>query len=302
MGSAAEQARAALAALMGQPDEFSQQLEYTDRSVCRSYLCGPCPVTLVENTKLDAGPCNKVHSDGLREKYQEAVKRGAATYDNEWYRHLKEYIDECDRKVARARKRLEQTQELPEDLMAEGLAVQNMVEVIVNKTDRAEELREEGKLEESSKLFAEIEEHKKVQAVAAAEFKSKLPSGNLQQQSLRVCDTCSCMLSIVDNDERLVDHFKGRQHAGMQEIRKLAKAAEESARQQRDRPRDRERERSRDRGDRRDRDRNRDKDRDRSRRDGHRDRDRRDRDRDNRDRRSRDDRDRRSRDRDRDRK
>jgi hypothetical protein len=46
-------------------------------------------------------------------------------------------------------------------------------------------------------------------------FKEKLPPGNNQRSTLRVCMCCSVMLSIVDNDDRLQEHFRGKQHLAM---------------------------------------------------------------------------------------
>ena len=40
-----------------------------------------------------------------------------------------------------------------------------------------------------------------------------------QQQKLRVCDICSALLGIHDNDRRLVDHFGGKLHLGFITIR-----------------------------------------------------------------------------------
>ncbi|WZZ42976.1 hypothetical protein YC2023_039235 [Brassica napus] len=36
--------------------------KYYDRDVCRLYLSGLCPRDLFQLTKMDMGPCPKVHS------------------------------------------------------------------------------------------------------------------------------------------------------------------------------------------------------------------------------------------------
>ncbi|KAJ6383852.1 hypothetical protein OIU78_027199, partial [Salix suchowensis] len=43
--------------------------KYYDRDVCRLYLVGLCPHELFQLTKMDMGPCPKVHSLQLRKKY-----------------------------------------------------------------------------------------------------------------------------------------------------------------------------------------------------------------------------------------
>uniref|UniRef100_A0A915EVW7 Luc7-like protein 3 n=1 Tax=Ditylenchus dipsaci TaxID=166011 RepID=A0A915EVW7_9BILA len=39
------------------------------------------------------------------------------------------------------------------------------------------------------------------------------------QQRLRVCDACGAQLNILDHESRLADHFGGKMHLGMVEIR-----------------------------------------------------------------------------------
>lgn len=39
------------------------------------------------------------------------------------------------------------------------------------------------------------------------------------QQRLRVCETCGAQLNILDHETRLQDHYGGKMHLGMIEIR-----------------------------------------------------------------------------------
>jgi hypothetical protein len=43
--------------------------KYYDRDVCRLFLAGLCPHDLFQLTKMDLGPCPKVHSLQLRKEY-----------------------------------------------------------------------------------------------------------------------------------------------------------------------------------------------------------------------------------------
>jgi len=53
-------------------------------------------------------------------------------------------------------------------------------------------------------------------------------AGASGHQKLRVCETCGAMLSVLDSDKRLADHFGGKMHLGYHELRKLlATMAEE---------------------------------------------------------------------------
>ncbi|KAI5428401.1 hypothetical protein KIW84_033404 [Lathyrus oleraceus] len=81
--------------------------KYYDRDVCRLYLVGLCPHELFQLTKMDMGPCPKVHSLQLRKEYEEARGKGIDNYERELEDVIDKLIGECDRKIGRALKRLE---------------------------------------------------------------------------------------------------------------------------------------------------------------------------------------------------
>ena len=97
--------------LMSGPGTRGPQLSITDPKVCRSYLVGTCPHDLFTNTKQDIGACPKVHSEPLKIEYDaaddEQKKRWAFEYD--YMRDMRKYIDECDRRIDAAQRRLEKT-------------------------------------------------------------------------------------------------------------------------------------------------------------------------------------------------
>ncbi|KAK6915770.1 Luc7-related [Dillenia turbinata] len=81
--------------------------KYYDRDVCRLFLVGLCPHELFQLTKMDMGPCPKVHSLQLRKEYEEAKAKGLDNYDRDLEDVIDRLIVECDRKITRALKRLE---------------------------------------------------------------------------------------------------------------------------------------------------------------------------------------------------
>ncbi|KAL7252384.1 hypothetical protein ACSBR1_007050 [Camellia fascicularis] len=81
--------------------------KYYDRDVCRLFLVGLCPHELFQLTKMDMGPCPKVHSLQLRKEYEEAKAKGIDNYDRDLADVIDRLIVECDRKITRALKRLE---------------------------------------------------------------------------------------------------------------------------------------------------------------------------------------------------
>lgn len=56
---------------------------------------------------MDLGPCSKVHSLQLRKEYEEAKAKKKDNYDRDLEDCLEKHIIECDRKIQRALKRLE---------------------------------------------------------------------------------------------------------------------------------------------------------------------------------------------------
>eukprot|EP01125_Pyxidicula_operculata_P019257 TRINITY_DN696_c0_g1_i9.p1 TRINITY_DN696_c0_g1~~TRINITY_DN696_c0_g1_i9.p1 ORF type:complete len:295 (+),score=56.67 TRINITY_DN696_c0_g1_i9:1209-2093(+) len=244
--------------------------------------------------------------------YEEQRKFKDYGYEKLLARRLDDIIRDCDKLIERQDKKLK-------DLESEKLENDPISRQIAELQQQAEKLGEEGNVDEYMKKNAEIEQLK--QKRHQQQLNIQIPTGaageviqqhgtQSQQQKLRVCEVCACLLSKFDSDKRLADHFTGRTHVGYQNVRQKLeelKAAgfapdrsdpkDDYSSKSRDNDRDRDRERDRDR---RDRDRDRDRDYDRDRRDRSR---RDDRDRDRRDRRYRDrdyERDRRDRDRDRD--
>jgi LUC7 N_terminus len=84
---------------------------FTDPRVCRSYLVGKCPHELFENTKFEQGPCRNQHNPRLRQEYLEAPKRDQYGYEWEYVRVLREYVEECDKRIESSQRRLETTYE-----------------------------------------------------------------------------------------------------------------------------------------------------------------------------------------------
>jgi hypothetical protein len=85
------------------------QLSITDPKVCRSFLVGTCPHDLFTNTKQDLGPCPKVHSEPLKTEYESTKDTAKYGFEYDYMRDLQKYIDECNRRIEAAQRRLEKT-------------------------------------------------------------------------------------------------------------------------------------------------------------------------------------------------
>ncbi|KAJ6858700.1 RNA-binding protein Luc7-like 2 isoform X2 [Populus alba x Populus x berolinensis] len=324
--------------------------KYYDRDVCRLYLVGLCPHELFQLTKMDMGPCPKVHSLQLRKEYEESRAKGVDNYELELENVIDKLIVECDKKIGRALKRLEdedakaaiaisvtevtqnaevselsklikeklkevdkydlegktdfkiQVLEEVEKFRTERAEKQSALlleafnkdraslpapmlappppppmplptpdprtqEMINEKLKKAEDLGEQGMVDEAQKALEEAEALKKLparQEPTADSTKYTAADVRITDQKLRVCDICGAFLSVYDSDRRLADHFGGKLHLGYMQIReKLTELQENKHRKgdrhddqrsrERSRDRDREPSRDRDRGDSRDR-------------------------------------------------
>lgn len=110
---AAEQ-RKLLEQLMGaSATSQASKVSFSDPKLCRSYIAGTCPHILFTNTKQDLGPCPKIHSEALKAEYDAMSEREKSKlgFDYDYIRHLYKYIDECNRVIDSAQRRLKKTPE-----------------------------------------------------------------------------------------------------------------------------------------------------------------------------------------------
>ncbi|XP_047071618.1 putative RNA-binding protein Luc7-like 2 isoform X2 [Lolium rigidum] len=134
--------------------------KYFDRDVCRLFLAGLCPHDLFQLTKMDLGPCPKVHSLQLRKDYEEVKAKGSENFDRELEDMIDRLIVECERKIQRALKRL-----ADEDAKAAiAISVSEDEEVLRLSKEIKEKMKEvdtfdfEGKTDDKIKAMEVVEE------------------------------------------------------------------------------------------------------------------------------------------------
>ncbi|OAE34155.1 hypothetical protein AXG93_1593s1140 [Marchantia polymorpha subsp. ruderalis] len=158
--------RKQLDALMGanrNGDVREVKRKYYDRDVCRLYLTGLCPHDLFQLTKMDLGPCSKIHSLQLRKEYEEAKAKGKDNYDRELEDCLEKHIVECDRKIARALKRLEDDDAGAATAIAVSEVTKSAEAVeytrqIKEKLKEAEYMDLEGRTDDKIRMMEQVEE------------------------------------------------------------------------------------------------------------------------------------------------
>ncbi|KAI9598114.1 hypothetical protein BDF19DRAFT_433549 [Syncephalis fuscata] len=141
-------------ALGGGPQE---NIPFTDKRVCRAYLCGLCPHSLF-TTKMDLGPCSKLHSDKLKEEYEAARKERIENT-------LQQFVRDCDHRIDSARRRLEKP-------AAEGNAAPLLKEIADYTTEIATLTEQVEKLG-NNELHAKVEEITAMKAEKEDELRQK---------------------------------------------------------------------------------------------------------------------------------
>lgn len=224
----AEEQRQLLEQLMGKealisPSVRRRDPEMTSHRVCKSFLVGTCPHDLFVGTKQDLGKCPKLHLEKHKLEYEYRIKRKGEAFpefEYEYYKHLQSYINELDRTIALAMKRLEHTAEekakigeVTKQLETIDTKIGLMIQEINYLTSEQETLKA---LHESIKLNELYGEREKLSETVRNIAENV---GQSSQQKLQVCEGCGAYLSRLDSDRRLADHFVGKIHLGFVQMR-----------------------------------------------------------------------------------
>ena len=110
---------------MGPGASRAPQLSITDSRACRSFLVGTCPHDLFTNTKQDLGTCPKIHSEALKAEYEATKDKSKLGFEYDYLRDMQKYIDECNRRIEAAQRRLEKT---PDEIRQTNNLVSNVLE------------------------------------------------------------------------------------------------------------------------------------------------------------------------------
>ncbi|CAG7853429.1 SubName: Full=Probable U1 snRNP protein {ECO:0000313/EMBL:CCA73169.1} [Serendipita indica DSM 11827] len=165
---------------------------------------------------MDLGACPKSHTDRLKTEFLAAKEKNPndprfEQFQREYESNIFAFVDECDRRIKTAHRRLEKTPE-------ENAKTTNLMREI-GEIELAIQ-GEQGKVEESMKELAAVEALKAEKADKERELQNLTEtSGASGHQKLRVCDVCGAYLSVLDSDRRLADHFGGKLRRMLQQFR-----------------------------------------------------------------------------------
>ncbi|THG95857.1 hypothetical protein EW026_g5867 [Hermanssonia centrifuga] len=176
---------------------------------------------------MDLGACPKSHTERLKTEFLQARETDSnnpifSRFQMEYESNIFAFVDECDRRIRAAHRRLEKT---PEENAKTTNLMREIAEIelaIQGGTEKIETLGEQGKVDESMREMAAIEALKSEKAEKERELQQLTDtSGASGHQKLRVCDVCGAYLSVLDSDRRLADHFGGKMHLGYHELRNM---------------------------------------------------------------------------------
>ncbi|GAA6008951.1 hypothetical protein JCM10207_004038 [Rhodosporidiobolus poonsookiae] len=235
MGRLAEQQRKLLEQLMG-PEALGivqHDISLYDPKLCHPFVAGICPHDLFTNTKMDLGACAKTHSVKLKNEYEDLLKKAEEekdeqqvkifnTFKDDYERVIFSFVEECNRRISAAHRRLEKTPEENNRTTALMREVGELEGAYQAAMAEVEQLGSEGKVEESMTQLTKAEALKAEKQEKERELQHLTDTaGASGHQKLRVCDICGAYLSILDSDRRLADHFGGKMHLGYLQLRQL---------------------------------------------------------------------------------
>jgi len=230
-----DDARKLLDSLMGQTRDVdlkeakkTKGQNFKEEDVCKFHLLGFCPIDqqLFRNTKRHLGDCPKVHSNALKEEYEEHPKKEEyqARYLKDVIRYLESVVRTADEAVVRVKRNIDAANKDLEEKGPNDVAKQEIEKIrqqCNNLLKEAEELAEEGNIT-GSKEKQELFQETKAKA-DEWEQKCKVP---IKEE---VCEICG--LRPEDGDGmRKFAHTEGKIHIGFMVCREwLTKFREQVA-------------------------------------------------------------------------
>lgn len=164
-----------------------------------------------------------MHNEALKAEYDAAAPEQKAkwAFDYDYMRDMQKYIDECNRKIDAAQRRLEKTADEVRQTNALLRELGELGQTISTGLREVEVLCELGAVNIAVMEHFRLRATQQTRAERERELKALSDTGGPSgHQKLQVCDVCGAYLSRLDNDRRLADHFYGKMHLGYAQMRK----------------------------------------------------------------------------------
>lgn len=204
-----DEQRALLDMLMGKtrnvPDSEKkniQETHFSDRNVCKNFICGLCPHILFGATKSDIGKCPYEicdNAEAVRLKAQfdalEQSEKDKYGYEHDLVLQLEDLVKGCDQRIQKNKRRAEKEMAISE----ENLVTIAKIEAEIRQlTEKCETAAENGDIDLSIEFNQRIDTLK--------EEIEKITNPNVKHTT--VCEISGNFMSTRDNDERMRAHFE----------------------------------------------------------------------------------------------
>lgn len=191
---------------------------FDDRDVCCFYLLDFCPSDL--GIKNEFYECKKRHDVFYKNQFMNNPNREQykIKYEEILEDYLERMISEVDMKIKRGIVRIE-------GVLAENDKSKEVIDQINNIDKRiqelaikAEQLGEEGMIEESEHIMTQIDNLKnhKNEIMQVSEHPLLL-----KEKNMKICEVCGALQSAQDLEKRITTHYEGRTHKGYAKIREM---------------------------------------------------------------------------------
>uniref|UniRef100_A0A914VYA6 LUC7-like protein n=1 Tax=Plectus sambesii TaxID=2011161 RepID=A0A914VYA6_9BILA len=202
------------------------EIRFDDEEVCKFFLVGYCPNEMFVNTKTDLGPCGKMHDEGMRKAYRDSDRFEKLGYEEAFLSFIRKLHNDMQKKIKRNMDRLAITQPNVAPPTEESKAkmekeVEELTEKINECMAQAESLGAAGKIEEAQQVVEQADNHK----AARDQLKRALVGAPApvtddgMAKQMEVCKICGCFLIVNDAQQRIDEHFLGKQHVGFAKIK-----------------------------------------------------------------------------------
>ena len=167
-----DEQRALLDQLLGKARNITdvndyKKIHFTDKRVCKFYLCGLCPYNLFEGlTKADIGRCpyqlcaGEIEAEECQQEFQQLEQNEKDKYGYEWdlLKILEENIRVCDRRIEGNIRRAEKEAMITDEEVQRVIAINKS---IIEFTELCERAAEAGDIDSSLEHINQIEKLKK---------------------------------------------------------------------------------------------------------------------------------------------
>jgi hypothetical protein len=174
-------------------------------------------------------------------------------FEDEFIRFCQSQLNEVERKIKRAKQRLEMSQLEKNSGLNAGNAIlseenQEKIKVITERIEtlleQIEQLGCEGKVEEAQGIMKLVDKLKEEKSAIKRDsmpmnhwIQQKAEIGAAQEKQMEVCDVCGAFLIVNDVQQRVDDHLMGKQHMGYGRLKTALDEILERRRQERDKER-----------------------------------------------------------------